>query len=105
MKFHKKIIILLLIITPLFTTYSCKTGNVSTKEKQINRERQRKKKNDTVLYQKALKRHMKLQSKETQKNMKRDFRTARRNSEYKREFFLKRWLKSKFWYRPEKQKG
>jgi hypothetical protein len=105
MGFKKKCIIVLLIFAPLFTTYSCRTSNIDKKEREIMRERKKRKKDDYVLYQKALKRHMKIQSKETRKRMKEDLRRAKRNREHKKEIFFKRWFRKWFGYKQKPQKG
>jgi len=105
MGLHKKLIILLLIFAPLVATYSCRTSNIDKKERQIMRERKRRKKDDYVLYQKALKRHMKIQTKDTRKRMKQDMRIARRNRDHKREFIISRWFRNWFGYKQKRNEG
>ena len=59
---------------------------MSNKERQIKREKKRRAKDDTVLYQKALKKHMKNQTKATRKDMKRNYRESQRYNQQKKEF-------------------
>lgn len=103
MKLIKHLALILLLLTPVVTLDSCQTMN--NKEQQIQREKNRRAKGDTVLYQKALKRHMKSQTKETRKSMRRAMYEAKRNREHKREFFVKRWFKGWFGYKQERNKG
>jgi len=78
---------------------------MSNKERQIQREKKRRSKDDTVLYQKALKKHMKNQTKATQKDMKRNYREAQRFNDKKKEFFLKKFIRERLYQRQKKQKG
>lgn len=66
---------------------------MTKKERQIQREKEKRRKEDTVLYQKALKQHMKNQSRETQRRMRQNSREAERFNEQRKEFFLSRWIK------------
>jgi len=84
---------------------SCRTNNMSKKERQISREKKKRAKDDTVLYQKALKKHMKNQTKATRKDMKRNYRESQRYNQQKKEFFLKRIIRDKMYQRQKKQKG
>jgi hypothetical protein len=98
------LIAVIMLISFQFTT-SCRTNNMSKKERQIQKEKKRRAKDDTVLYQKALKKHMKNQTRATQKEMKRNYRDAQRYNEQKKEFFLKRFIREKMFQRQKKQKG
>lgn len=89
------------MLMPVTFVVSCRTSNTSNTERRIQKEKRRRAKNDTVLYQKALKRHMKSQTKDTRHSMRRALREARTNREHRREFFLRRWYKN--WFTPNPQ--
>jgi hypothetical protein len=99
------VLILLFTAASFVIVPSCRTNNLSNKERQIQREKKRRAKDDTVLYQKALKRHMKNQTKATRKDMKRNYREAHRYNEQKKQFFLFRIIRDKMYQRQKKQKG
>lgn len=101
MKAIRIISIMLLLLMPATFVMSCRTSNTGNKERQIQREKRKRSKNDTVLYQKALKRHMKSQTKDTRSSMRRALAIAKRNRDHKREFFLRRWFKD--WFTPNPQ--
>jgi len=103
--FLRRSIPFIFVLFVVFSYTSCRTDNISNKEKQIQREKKRRAKDDTVLYQKALKKHMKSQTKATQKDMKRNYREAQRYNQQKKEFFLKRFIREKLYQRQKKQKG
>lgn len=105
MKILKYIVLLLLLLAPATTIQSCRTSNSSNRERQIQREKKKRQKNDTVLYQKALKNHMKSQTKDTRKAMRQNLHTAKRNRDHKQEFFVKRWFRDWFGYKQERNKG
>lgn len=84
---------------------SCRTNNLSNKEREIQREKKKRAKDDTVLYEKALKKHMRTQTQETRKEMKKSYRDAQRYNNQKKEFFLKRFIREKIYQRQKKQKG
>jgi len=92
---------MLLLLAPVSTMQSCKTSNTSSKERQIQREKKKRQKNDTVLYQKALKQHAKSQTKNTRKAMRDSYRKAQNYNNNQREFFLTRWMHNWFKYKPE----
>lgn len=95
----------MLLLAPIATIQSCRTSNMDNKERQIQREKKKRQRNDTVLYQKALKNHMKSQTKETRKAMRQALNTAKRNREHKKEFIVKRWFREWFGYKQERNKG
>lgn len=103
--FLRRITPYFLIFFLVFAAPSCRTSNISNKEKQIQREKKKRAKDDTVLYEKALKKHMKSQTKETRKEMKRNYREAQRYNQKKNEFFLKKFMREKLYQRQKKQKG
>jgi len=105
MRILKYIVLLLLLLAPVATMQSCRTSNTGNKERQIQREKKKRTRNDTVLYQKALKNHMKSQTKNTRKAMRQAYHTSERNRENKRDFFLKRWFQDWFGYKQEQNKG
>ncbi|MCX7696603.1 MAG: hypothetical protein N2Z72_02785 [Bacteroidales bacterium] len=100
--------ILIVFILSVAST-SCdlfRRSNIDNKEKAIQKEKKKRQKQDTILYQKALKQHMKNQSKETRKAMKQSMREAKRNREHKPEPFYLRWYKKWFREKPQqKDKG
>lgn len=103
--FLRRITPYLLIFFLFLAAPSCRTNNISSKERQIQREKKKRAKDDTVLYEKALKKHMKSQTKETRKEMKRNYREAQRYNQKKKEFFLKKFMREKLYQRQKKQKG
>ncbi len=107
--FSKRIPVYSLAIMILLSSFvvlpSCRTNNLSNKEREIQREKKRRAKDDTVLYQKALKRHMKNQTEATRKDMKRNYREAMRYNEQKKQFFLFKIIRDKMYQKQKKQKG
>jgi hypothetical protein len=104
-QFLRKATPIILLIVFLVPFSSCRTNTLSSKEKQIQREKKRRVKEDSVLYEKALKKHMKSQTKATRQEMKRNYRDAQRHNNQKQEFFLKRFVREKLYQRQKKQKG
>lgn len=104
-----KFILLLIVFTLSVVSNSCflfKRSNIDNKEKAIQKEKKKRQKQDTILYQKAVKQHMKNQSKDTRKAMKQAMREAKRNREHKPEPFYLRWYKKWFREKPQqKDKG
>lgn len=94
--------IILLLLVMSAGLESCKTSNMSSQDRKIQREKKKRAKNDTVLYQKALKHHMKSQTKETRKSMRSALREANRNRNHRREPFYSRWYKNWFREKPDK---
>ncbi len=101
MRILKYIVLMLLLLAPVSTIQSCKTSNTGNRERQIQREKKKRTRNDTVLYQKALKQHMKSQTKNTRKSMRQALHKSRSYNDNKREFFLTRWFHNWFKYKPE----
>lgn len=99
------LLIVVITLSVSLIQVSCRTNNMSNKERQIQKEKKRRAKDDTVLYQKALKKHMKNQTKATRKEMKRNYRDAQRYNQQKKEFFLKRIIRDKMFQRQKRQKG
>jgi ABC-type amino acid transport substrate-binding protein len=107
MKIKLVLAIFILSLLPITQT-SCgvfKRSNVDNKEKEIQKEKKRRQKEDTVLYQKAVKEHMKRQSKETRKAMKQAMKEAERNREHKPEPWYKRLYQKWFGYKQKQNKG
>ncbi|MDD5569597.1 MAG: hypothetical protein PHD97_00400 [Bacteroidales bacterium] len=66
------------------------------KQKKNLDKRKEDRRNATVdAYTKGLKRHLKIQTKETRKKIRKDLRKANRINQNKREFFVKRWFTRK----------
>ena len=82
---------LLFLVSPVVVF----SQSASKQEKKIERMKEKRMEEDLKLYQKAIKRHQKIQSKDTRKRMKKDRKQAFRHNDNKREFFLKRWFTPK----------
>ncbi len=83
---------------------SCRSStSISKTEKQIEKEKKRRAKDDIVLYKKALKKHMKTQTRYTRKEMKRNYKEAMRYMEQKPEPILRRLFRDRG--RQKRQKG
>lgn len=94
MKHGKKIIFLLLCLLPFFAMPQ--TESAAKKLRKL--ERLTEKKNQKALkdYQKAIKRHHKIQDKDTRKQMKKSLKKSKRiTGAPKKTFFLKRWFSKK----------
>ena len=105
-----KVIILSIFFIFSFYLFSCQTQNtsVSQQEKKIEKEKKKRQKDDTILYQKAVKQQMNNQTAETKEAMKDAEKQAKLNRENKKEFFLKRWINNwqyKQQHKPPKTKG
>lgn len=95
MKFHKKILILLICCLPLFTAVNAQE-NSTKKQKKIARNKVEKDQEALKKYQKAVKRHHKNQSKDTRKQMKQSLKQSKQTTPgYHKTFFIKRWFKHK----------
>lgn len=90
----KVFIIILLIFIPIVANISCRITNISKQERKIEREKKRRQKEDAVLYQRALQRHIKMQSDDTRQEMRENLRRAEKYNRRQKEFFLKRWFDS-----------
>lgn len=104
-RFFFYVFITFIMISLSGSVTSCRTKNLSPEERKIQREKKKRAKEDSVLYEKALKRHMKNQTKATRKEMRRNYREAMRYNEQRKEFFLKRWLRERMYQRQKKQQG
>jgi hypothetical protein len=70
--------------------------NPETKaQKRLAKEQKKKAKAARKAEKAALKEHMKHQTPEVRKRMKKDAKEAKRNNEHKKEFFLVRWFRKK----------
>ncbi|MBK9283068.1 MAG: hypothetical protein IPM51_01975 [Sphingobacteriaceae bacterium] len=105
MKWTKIIILFGLILTsPKFIAQDKKDGTgpaeksfkSERKLRKADRKEAKEKRRKEKAEQKAIKKHHKrIQTKKVRKRMKKSKKTAIRNNENKREFFLKRWFKKK----------
>lgn len=94
----KRIIILLFCFLPSFfccTAYRKEKRNEKSRRKEQVYIKKERKKDEERLYKYAVKRQKKIQGKGTQKKMKKLERKADIFHGTKKEFFLKRWFKSK----------
>jgi len=103
-KYHV-LVLLLFIFTSVIIQPSCRTTNISQSEKRIQKEKKRRAKDDRVLYEKALKRHMKGQTKETQQSMKDNYKKSQQYNERKQDNFIKRFIRERTTRNQRKQKG
>ena len=84
----------MLVALPLL--YSCRTSRVDQQKKKIEKTKEIKEAETMKKYNKALKRHQSIQSKETQKRMKGNLSKANYTSATpKKKFFLARWFSKK----------
>lgn len=94
MKPGKKIILLLLCMLPFFVM--SQTESASKKQRKLERLTEKKDQKALKDYQKAVKRHHKIQDKDTRKQMKKSLRKSKRvTGPPKKTFFLKRWFSKK----------
>lgn len=94
MKFEKKILFLLLFLMPLFAI--SQTESAEKKQRKLERLTAQKDQKALKDYQKAIKRHHKIQGKGTRKQMKKSLKQSKRiASGPRKEFFLKRWFSRK----------
>ena len=93
---QKTIIFLIIILFSVLsmTCYSCKSQSTSinSQEKKIEKEKKKRQKDDTILYQKAVKQQMNNQTPETREAMK-DAQNKPKEIVKIKEFFIKRWIK------------
>jgi len=105
--FFRIFIVILLIFILVLTNISCRTTtSISKQERKIQKEKERRQKEDVVLYQRAINRHIKMQSDETRQEMRENLRRAEKYNRRQKEFFLKRWFDSLVnRHRTRRQKG
>jgi pyruvate/2-oxoacid:ferredoxin oxidoreductase beta subunit len=99
------LVLFLFLFTTLTIQPSCRTTNISKSEKRLQKEKKKRAKEDVVLYEKAVKRHMKGQTKETQQQMKENNKTAEQYNDRKKDNFIKRFFKERANKNLRKQKG
>ena len=94
MKLKNILLMLLIISMPLF--YSCRTSSVEQKKKKVEKANEAKDAEALAKYNKALKRHQSIQSKNTKKRMNSNLSNANYTSaSQKKQFFLVRWFSKK----------
>ena len=89
----------LLAITTIFLLF-CFTNALAQKEpksvrkrqEQLERQEAEKKRLGEKAHEEGVEKHMKIQTKETRKRMKKNKRKAKRHNDNRNEFFLKRWF-------------
>jgi hypothetical protein len=98
----KRLLILFFVTGFLFPVFSQSTGpkEKSFKQelksnKQMRREAREKRRLERAERKAVKKHHKRIQTKKVRKQMRESRKTAIRNNENKREFFLKRWFKRK----------
>ena len=96
------VLVLLLFLSPAFDAQNKGTGpgEPSAREeirirKQRKHEARERRKLEKAERKKVKEHHKRLQTKTVQKRMKKSRKTAVRNNEHKREFFMKRWFRKK----------
>ena len=94
----KNIYIIIITLSVLFTGSSCalfrKQDPADKQMKVLEKKQREKEKEELKIYKKAIKKHMKIQSKGSKKLMKRGYAKGDRINDNKREFFIKRWFQS-----------
>ncbi|MBL7891078.1 MAG: hypothetical protein JNL63_00500 [Bacteroidia bacterium] len=102
-KIFKHIVLLSLFFLPLlaFSQEAAKTDKeqqpktTRAQRKEAKKMWKEKRRNERAEKKKIKEHHKRIQTKEVRKRMKKDRKTAIRNNEHKREFFLKRWFSKK----------
>jgi hypothetical protein len=88
------LVFIIIICLPSF--YSCKTSRVDQQKKKVEKEKEKKDVATIKAYNKAVKRHQKIQSAETRKRMKSNLANANNTAlKPKKQFFLIRWFTKK----------
>lgn len=91
MKIYKRLMMLIICCLPLFATVQAQES-ASAKQRKLAKQKEKKDNEALRLYQKAIKRHHKIQSKSTRKEMRRGLRKSKNAFSNKKDFFLKRWF-------------
>jgi len=94
----KRITNLLIFLILFFSTAAyqgCKTASKSQSAEQTEQKQKQRQKEEDAKYKKALKKHMKNQTRETRKRMRKNKKFAQKNTNIKKECFLKRWFGKK----------
>jgi hypothetical protein len=94
----KRITNLLIFLILFFSTSAfqgCKTASKSQSAEQTELRQKQRQKEEDAKYKKAVKQHMKDQTRETRKRMKQNRKSAQKNTNVKKECFLKRWFGKK----------
>jgi hypothetical protein len=90
---HKKLIIFLICIIPLF--YACRTNTASQRQRQVENQREDNEKEAHKLYEDGVEKHIKNQTKTTRKRMD-EMKNKSETTRYtKKPCFLKRWFSRK----------
>ncbi|MCK5846083.1 MAG: hypothetical protein KAG84_01480 [Bacteroidales bacterium] len=96
----RKILIFSLIFSISLGTIGCRSMRIKHKRKRDARqmERQKKEKEQEAMaeYQAKVQRQSNIQTPETKKRMKAQFKKSERYQSHRKEFFLKRWWKNIF---------
>ena len=96
----RKFIVFSLIFTLALGSISCRSMRIKHKRRrdarEMEKERKRKEKEATAKYQEKIEYQASIQTPETRKRMKAQFKKSERYHSHKKEFFLKRWWKSIF---------
>ena len=94
MRIYLKLLILFICCLPLFTALQAQ-GNAEKRQKKLERQKEDKDAETLKKYQKAIKRHFKIQSKNTKKDMKSTLKKSQALSSTKKKFFMFRWFEGK----------
>lgn len=100
MRSAKKIIPIFIFYFLIFLFFlplnqGCKTSSKSKSLQETEQKQKQRQKEEDAKYQKAVKQHLKHQTKETRKRMKTNKKIAQGNTYAKKECFLKRWFGKK----------
>ena len=92
MKFRVKLLILVIALLPVFANAQ---ESAKRKTKKIEKQKAKKERETLVNYKKAVKRHNKIQDKDTRKRMKSSRKQSGNLAKGKKTFFLKEWFAPK----------
>jgi len=92
MNIYKKILVLFICCLPVFVSAQ---ENPNKKQKKIEAQKKKKEEEALINYQSAIKKHHKIQTKNTRKKMKQSVKKSKQNSPDYQPFFLKKWFSGK----------
>jgi hypothetical protein len=100
MRFLKKLILFIFVITLSLSIESCSKFQQSKRQetlrrKQFEKEKEKRDKEAEQAYQDALNRHYAMQDQGTKKMMRQTAKKSQHASEHKKDNFLKRWFSPK----------
>ena len=104
MRFLKKFILILFVLSLIATTESCSKFQQSKRQetqrrKQLEKDKKKKEKEAEQAYADAINRHYAMQDQSTKKMMRQTARKSEQASEHKKQCFIVRW------FSPKQKKG